>query len=311
MSYLRHKLQNGDEVEIITSEAQTPRKDWLEFTVTSRARSKIRAMIKKQQSQKSYEIGEKILDKEFRRQGHSFSKLLKKGTLTPFLSHYGAANEEDLIIKVGYGKFEAPDVAKTLLKLCGLESSAAEEVKEDDLVSMGVTFVSDDAPKQEKNIFSKDSSFKDKEQEQISPISKKVETKIPEPSKTQQIKEEKPTNTPPVDTKDLEADFSKTFNTPVTAGHDLPDGEDPIALEEQKLKRLHKELKDKAGSKKVVVKERLEKLRKEKESLGKELEEIKELELIASKIEEKLKNLEAIDSEIDSLEEQAHKELVS
>ncbi len=186
-----------------------------------------------------------------------------------------------------------------------------EEVKEDDLVSMGVTFVSDDAPKQEKNIFSKDSSFKDKEQEQISPISKKVETKIPEPSKTQQIKEEKPTNTPPVDTKDLEADFSKTFNTPVTAGHDLPDGEDPIALEEQKLKRLHKELKDKAGSKKVVVKERLEKLRKEKESLGKELEEIKELELIASKIEEKLKNLEAIDSEIDSLEEQAHKELVS
>jgi hypothetical protein len=186
-----------------------------------------------------------------------------------------------------------------------------EEPKEDDLISMGVTFVSDEAPKQEKNIFSKDSSFKDKEQEQISPILKQTPSLEP---KTPELTKETPVKTPlpPVDTKDLEADFSKTFNTPVGLSHeDVPEGQDPIALEEQKLKRLHKELKDKAGSKKIVVKERLEKLRKEKESLGKELEEIKELELIASKIEEKLKNLEAIDSEIDSLEEQAHKELVS
>lgn len=194
-------------------------------------------------------------------------------------------------------------IPKTSIIGTPIEAPAEEPAGQDDLISMGVTFVSDKAPQQEKNIFSKDSSFKDKELEQIaSKPQQESEVKKPEPTPVKSV--------PVVETKDLEADFSKTFNTPLGVQKES-DATDPIALEEEKLKRLHKELKDKAGAKKVVVKERLEKLRKEKESLGKELEEIKELELIASKIEEKLKNLETIDTEIDTLEEQAHKELIS
>lgn len=162
-----------------------------------------------------------------------------------------------------------------------------------DLTSMGVTFVGDESPKQEKNIFSQDSSFKEKEMEALG---------MKEPGGNT------PQNTVRVDTKDLEADFSKTFNTPVSSSSHEDTG-NPIALEEAKLKRLHKELKDKASAKKIVVKERLEKLKQEKESLGKELEDIKELEGIAAKIEEKLKSLETIDTEIDTLEAKAQEEL--
>lgn len=167
------------------------------------------------------------------------------------------------------------------------------------MVSGGVTFM-DDAMLQpaEKNIFNSDSSFKQKEMESVKNI---IQSNIP----PQQDMVE-PTN-PPVETKDLEEVFTKTFNTPLQTLSSKEN--DPILLEEEKLRHLHKELKDKASSKKIVVKERLEKLKIEKESLGKELEDIKELEAIAGKIEEKLKSLETIDTEIDSLEKQAIQEL--
>ena len=46
---LKHKLRNGDTVEVITSKNQTPNKDWLKICVTSRAKSKIRAFVKVEQ----------------------------------------------------------------------------------------------------------------------------------------------------------------------------------------------------------------------------------------------------------------------
>ncbi len=173
-----------------------------------------------------------------------------------------------------------------------------QKAPEEDLVSMGVTFVNNEVPpKQEVNIFSENSSFKQREMEAVAPV---LNQKKPDPIVPQATKE--------VPTEELENDFSKTFNAPEFS-HENSEIRDPLKLEEEKLKRLHKELKDKASSKKVVVKERLEKLRIEKESLGKELEEIKEIEGVALKIEEKLQALESMDTEIDSLENKAKEEL--
>lgn len=176
------------------------------------------------------------------------------------------------------------------------------DTSKDTVVSGGVTFMDDTVPQSsEKNIFNSDSSFKQKEMDSVQNI---IQPNIPTPQQ-EVTKDTKPPS--PVETKDLEEVFTKTFNSPLASVSSEEDN--PIAEEEEKLRRLHKELKDKAGSKKVVVKERLEKLKIEKESLGKELEDIKELEAIAGKIEEKLKSLETIDTEIDSLEKQAHQEL--
>jgi len=47
---IKHKLQSGDQVEILTSNNQTPKQDWLNIVMTSRARSKIRQSLKEMQA---------------------------------------------------------------------------------------------------------------------------------------------------------------------------------------------------------------------------------------------------------------------
>ena len=43
---LSHKLKSGDQIEIITSKNQTPKEDWLNYVVTSKAKAKIKSSLK-------------------------------------------------------------------------------------------------------------------------------------------------------------------------------------------------------------------------------------------------------------------------
>lgn len=45
---ISHKLQSGDQVEILTSSKQTPKEDWLGFVVTAKAKSKIKTSLKEE-----------------------------------------------------------------------------------------------------------------------------------------------------------------------------------------------------------------------------------------------------------------------
>jgi len=117
---LREKLRSGDEVEIITSEGQSPRKDWLEFVVTSRARSKIRAIVKKEQRERSRELGLKLLERELKRVKLNLTKLSKDGKVQELSPKVGASGEEDLLVKIGYGKLLALDVARTFAQAMGV-----------------------------------------------------------------------------------------------------------------------------------------------------------------------------------------------
>lgn len=57
---ISHKLQNGDQIEIITSTKQKPNEDWLKITVTSKARGKIKSALK-EEKRKIGEDGKEIL----------------------------------------------------------------------------------------------------------------------------------------------------------------------------------------------------------------------------------------------------------
>jgi GTP pyrophosphokinase len=74
---LRHALTDGDTVEVITSRDQKPRKDWLEFVVSSRARSRIRHAIRASEKESSRELGREILERELRKAGFSLNRLWK------------------------------------------------------------------------------------------------------------------------------------------------------------------------------------------------------------------------------------------
>jgi GTP pyrophosphokinase len=61
---LSHKLRSGDQVEILTSNKQTPKEDWLTYVVTAKAKSKIKGLLK-EEKKKLAEDGKEILMRKF------------------------------------------------------------------------------------------------------------------------------------------------------------------------------------------------------------------------------------------------------
>ncbi len=78
---LSYELQNGDQVEIITSNIQKPNPDWLKFVITAKAKSKIKQLLKENR-RKEAEHGKEIFERKMRNarleiNGDVINKLLK------------------------------------------------------------------------------------------------------------------------------------------------------------------------------------------------------------------------------------------
>lgn len=101
---LKHRLRNGDTVEIMTAPNQTPHKDWLKYCATSRAQSKIRQFITAEERKRATEIGKEIFEKEARRIGVSEDKLKKHPDYEKFMREMGAQEISDIHTLIGYGK---------------------------------------------------------------------------------------------------------------------------------------------------------------------------------------------------------------
>jgi GTP pyrophosphokinase len=111
---LRHRLADGDTVEIITSPAQYPRKDWLEFVASARARSKIRHALRAREKERGRELGREILDRELRKAGFSLPRLLESGGLDEVAQAEAKGQVDELFSLVGYGKLASADVVRRL-----------------------------------------------------------------------------------------------------------------------------------------------------------------------------------------------------
>ncbi len=107
---LRHKLQNGDVIEIITSKNHHPSKDWLEFVITSRARSRIRLYLRAEERKHAVKLGKELLEKEMRKNEMSLSRFLKSKRAKEVLSRFHAGSEDDLYARIGIGKLALPSV---------------------------------------------------------------------------------------------------------------------------------------------------------------------------------------------------------
>ncbi len=96
---LRTELANGDQVDIVTSKAQTPSPTWERFVVTGKARARIRRFVRTQQRAQYLDLGRAILQKAFRQQGQDFSER----PLAAVLGQFKCAAVEDLYVAVGEG----------------------------------------------------------------------------------------------------------------------------------------------------------------------------------------------------------------
>ena len=108
---LSYKLRNGDQVEIITAESQTPKREWLDFVNTSRARSMIIIALKSE-AKENLKHGQSILDNK-----------LKELDIQPSVSvykklnnHYKMVNKEELFSKVGAELINISDLSKIVKK---------------------------------------------------------------------------------------------------------------------------------------------------------------------------------------------------
>lgn len=131
---LRHRLKDGDTVEIVTSASQVPRKDWLEFTVSGKARNQIRHAIRLTEKARAIDLGRDILTRELKRRNLLLSKVLEDGSLARYADEeFGGRSVDDLFAAVSYGKIAAGVVARRL--------GGAEPEKTDEPGSSGVHVV--------------------------------------------------------------------------------------------------------------------------------------------------------------------------
>jgi GTP pyrophosphokinase len=106
------KLKNGDQVNIITAKRGGPSRDWLnpnlEYIATQRARTKIRAWLRKQNREDNIQRGRRLLEKELKRLSstesfESVMKLFKYEKVDAFLA------------AIGYGEINSQQIAQRLL----------------------------------------------------------------------------------------------------------------------------------------------------------------------------------------------------
>jgi len=128
---LRRELMNGDVVEILTKPNSKPSGDWLDHTVTSRARNKIRHYISLQQREESIDIGRKLLEKEAEKYRVPAKKFLhNEEAMKRIANDYGLSRPDDLLASVGYGKTLPRNVLGKFLGPEKLSELDPDKVKE-------------------------------------------------------------------------------------------------------------------------------------------------------------------------------------
>jgi GTP diphosphokinase / guanosine-3',5'-bis(diphosphate) 3'-diphosphatase len=99
----RYKLKSGDTVEVITSERQTPGKDWLNYASTVRAKSRIRQWLRQQEAERSIQLGNSILENELGSVKLTLAQLKREGRFEAVLKEFSQRDADSVIAAVGYG----------------------------------------------------------------------------------------------------------------------------------------------------------------------------------------------------------------
>lgn len=102
---LSHRLNSGDQVEIITSKKQTPNPDWIKFVVTQKARSRIRQWINEKR-RKAAELGREIWEKRIRKADLD----LTEAELQRIATRLRFANTQQLFYEIGVGMYDVNDL---------------------------------------------------------------------------------------------------------------------------------------------------------------------------------------------------------
>jgi len=108
---LSYKLNSGDQVEILTTKKQTPQPEWLDYVTTAKAKTKLRALFKKEdkvmisEGQKQIEEALKVLD-----------LLPDNENIVRILNHFNLTQRNELFLQAGKGNLNLEDISKIVFK---------------------------------------------------------------------------------------------------------------------------------------------------------------------------------------------------
>ena len=104
-------LSNGDQVEILRSDSQTPQPSWLNYTVTGKARSYINKFIRKNDRNEFIKLGRSILENNFILQNKQFHDKL----IDPILKQLDYKSRRSLYFALGKSEINSDEVLNILL----------------------------------------------------------------------------------------------------------------------------------------------------------------------------------------------------
>ena len=121
---LRHKIKNGNMVDILRSENQKPSKDWLKFCITNKARSSIRSFVRQEQHRQAVQLGRGLLERELKEYGFNFQALLKNEKLSQYLKEKEIPHVDELCVQVNYGRIQPGDLIQALINEAHLKKDS-------------------------------------------------------------------------------------------------------------------------------------------------------------------------------------------
>jgi GTP pyrophosphokinase len=98
---LSYQLNNGDQLEIITSSKQKPNEDWLKFVVSARAKQKIKASLNEERKLIASD-GKAILIRKFKQ----FNVNVNAENITFLEKHFATGTATELYYRIAKGKIE-------------------------------------------------------------------------------------------------------------------------------------------------------------------------------------------------------------
>jgi GTP pyrophosphokinase len=112
---LTHRLQNGEQVEVLTTRQGTPSRDWMNphqgYLKTSRARSRVRQWFKRQDVEHNISAGRGLLDRELHRLGITGLPVEK------LAGWYRFKQVDDLLAALGRGDINTSQLANAISEL--------------------------------------------------------------------------------------------------------------------------------------------------------------------------------------------------
>ncbi|MEN4760669.1 MULTISPECIES: RelA/SpoT family protein [unclassified Chryseobacterium] len=104
---ISYVLQNGDQIDILSSQNQKPKSDWLEFVVTSKAKSKIKSYLNSQKNQ-IVEEGKEILQRKLRHAKIAFSE----DEVNKLQKFFNLKTSQELFLKFQTNELDASSLRK-------------------------------------------------------------------------------------------------------------------------------------------------------------------------------------------------------